>query len=67
MEVHAAALGGDMDTLRRLASTQANARTPEGYTPLSLAVSAGHEAACRLLLREGADVNAADNAGINGR
>ena len=37
---------------------------PEGYTPLSLAVSAGHNAVVRLLLREGVNLNASDGQGV---
>ena len=66
MEIHEAALVGDVEVLHKLARAQANARTAEGYTPLSLAVSAGHLAACHLLLREGADANAADSQGTTG-
>ena len=59
-----AALSGDLTQLRKYLPTHASARNCDGYTPLSLAVSAGHEEAVRLLLREGADVNSADNRGV---
>ena len=61
MSVFVAALEGDVASLRPHLPRSVNERTAEGYTPLSLAVSAGHVVACRLLLREGADVNAADD------
>ena len=59
-----AALQGDIETLKSLLPTQANRATPENFTPLSLAVSAGHVEACRLLLREGASPVAQDKSGI---
>ena len=62
--MHLAALRGDLDVLRKHAPLHANVATPEGYTALSLAASAGMIDACRLLLREGATVDAADNSGV---
>ena len=44
--------------------SDANLSTPEGYTPLSLAVSAGHSAVVRLLLREGVHLDAPDGQGV---
>ena len=43
---------------------RSNVSTPEGYTPLSLAVSAGHVEVCRLLLRQGAKADAPDRTGV---
>ena len=60
--IHRAALQGDVDTVRAHCSER-NTRTAEGYTPLGLAVSAGHEGVVRVLLREGVDVDAADFEG----
>lgn len=62
--VFVAALQADLVTLKPLLPALANASTPEGYTPLSLAVSAGHVDVCRLLLREGASANAQDRTGV---
>ena len=62
--IFVAALQGDIETLKSLLPTQANRATPENFTPLSLAVSAGHVEACRLLLREGASPDAQDKSGI---
>lgn len=62
--VFRAALAGNVQALRVQLPHRVNQRTAEGYTPLSLAVSAGHADACRLLLREGASVNNADNLGV---
>ena len=62
--VFVAALQGDLATLKSVLPARANAATPEGYTPLSLAVSAGHVEACRLLLRAGARPDAQDRAGV---
>ena len=45
-------------------SPRSNASTPEGYTPLSLATSAGHVEVCRLLLRQGATADARDRSGV---
>ena len=58
-----AALTGDVEVLREHLAAK-DAATPEGYTPLGLAVSAGHNEAVRILLREGVDVNASDNEGV---
>ena len=66
MGIFVAALQGDEALLRSLASQHANATTPEGFTPLSLAVSAGHLEASSILLREGAEVDAADKNGVTG-
>jgi|GEM_PF-4094372 len=41
----------------------ANARNPNGATPLQLAAAGGYLQAVQTLLANGADVNAADNAG----
>ena len=62
--MHLAALRGELDVLRKHAPLHANVATPEGHTALSLAASAGMIDACRLLLREGATVDAADNSGV---
>ena len=62
--IFVAALQGDIETLKSLLPTQVNRATPENFTPLSLAVSAGHVEACRLLLREGASPDAQDKSGI---
>ena len=61
--VFLAALQGDTTTLK-LRLREKDARTPEGYTPLSLATSAGHHVAIMLLLREGANPNKHDRAGV---
>ena len=58
-----ASLSGDLETVRAHLADK-DARTPEGYAPLGLAVSAGRNAVVRLLLREGADVNVADAQGV---
>jgi len=58
-----ASLGGDLETVRTHLADK-DARTPEGYAPLGLAVSAGRNAVVRLLLREGADVNVGDAQGV---
>ena len=62
--MHVAALRGDLASLQKLAPQHVNAATNEGYTPLSLSASAGMVDACRLLLREGACVDAADQTGV---
>ena len=62
--VFVAALQGDVATLKTLLPECTNRSTPEGYTPLSLAVSAGHAEICRVLLREGAQTDAADQSGV---
>jgi len=59
----AACLSGDVEVVRANLSDR-DEQTPEGYTPLSLAVSAGHNAVVRLLLREGANPNASDGQGV---
>ena len=63
--VFLAALQGNVATLKPLMPDQANYSTPEGYTPLSLSVSAGHLEACRLLLVHGADTDAQDACGVS--
>ena len=62
--VFRAALAGDVKALRAHLPHRVDQRTAEGYTPLSLAVSAGHADACRLLLREGASVDDSDELGV---
>ena len=61
--IYTAALAGDLRRLRDLTHLR-NTATSEGYTPLGLAVSAGQTEAVRLLLREGVQVDAADNIGV---
>ena len=61
--VFKAALRGDLDVLRQLLDRR-DAATQEGYTPLSLAVSAQHVEASRLLLSNGVRVDAADFQGV---
>ena len=63
--IFVAALQGDLQTLRKHAQ-HVNSKTPEGYTPLSLCVSAGHTGCSAFLLREGAVADAADNGGTTG-
>ena len=63
--VFVAALNGDFHTIKTLLPAEANASTPEGYTPLSLAVSAQHMDVVRLLLREGAQLDAQDQDGVS--
>ena len=52
MTVHQAALRGDVEALSAM-TVERDVATPEGFTPLSLAVSAGKDEAVKWLLREG--------------
>ncbi|KAL1530075.1 hypothetical protein AB1Y20_000997 [Prymnesium parvum] len=61
--VFRAALRGDVHVLRRSIHLL-NTCTPEGYTPLSLAVSAGRVEAARLILAHGGRTDAADFEGV---
>ena len=61
--IFAACLSGDVEVVRANLFDR-DEQMPEGYTPLSLAVSAGHSAVVRLLLREGVNVNASDGQGV---
>jgi ankyrin repeat protein len=64
--LHAAAMGGDTETLRVLLgfATDVNAKNiPFGLTPLSYAAGNGNVAAVRMLLAKGADVNAVGSDG----
>ena len=61
--VFKAALCGDLRALHAHMYLR-NARTPEGYEPLGLAVSAGQVESTKLLLRAGVNVDAADEAGV---
>lgn len=48
----------------KTAETAAPAKDPDGNTPLILAVNKGDTAEVRRLIESGADVNAANNAGV---
>lgn len=63
-EIFVAALNGDIAALKPHVPSDVNKATPEGYTPLSLATSAQHVQVVCLLLREGANVDSQDQAGI---
>ena len=62
--VFTAALQNDLQAIKALVPGMVNAATPEGYTPLSLSTSAGHLEIVRVLLREGATVDAQDQSGV---
>ncbi len=47
------------------AGTNINVRSRQGYTPLMVAASHGHDEIVRLLLQKGADLTAVDAAGRN--
>jgi ankyrin repeat protein len=67
-EAHVAARAGDLVTLEALLSQDphlVSAVDENGRTPLHIAAAAGQEEAVRLLLQRGADVNAADAAGMS--
>jgi ankyrin repeat protein len=67
-EAHVAARAGDLATLEALLSQDpdvVNAVDENGRTPLHMAAATGQEEAVRLLLQRGADVNAADAAGMS--
>jgi ankyrin repeat protein len=67
-EAHVAARAGDLVTLEALLSKDpdlVNAVDENGRTPLHMAAATGQEEAVRLLLQRGADVNAADAAGMS--
>ena len=56
---------GDIDQMQALLRRRANvnARNPQGWTPLHIAVAGGDITLVDLLLRHGADVNAASYVG----
>ena len=61
LPAYEAAAFGRIDRLRRLLeedSAAANARSPDGFSALHLAIFGGSEDAVRLLVEHGADVNA---------
>lgn len=58
-----AALKGDLETLRLLVDKR-DTSTAEGYTALSLSVSAGHAEVARMLLASGVTIDAADFQGV---
>jgi len=67
-EAHEAARAGDMATLEALLEQDpelVNAADERGRTPLHYAAGFGREEAVRLLLQRGADINAADAAGVS--
>mmetsp|Transcript_37702 Transcript_37702/g.124902 ORF Transcript_37702/g.124902 Transcript_37702/m.124902 type:complete len:660 (+) Transcript_37702:14-1993(+) len=63
-DIHAAALQGDIAAVRELIDKRDDRMEAGGYTPLGLAVSAGHVEIVRLLLRETVTVDAADDEGV---
>ena len=65
-EIHDAAREGNADLIRDICSQHPDLveeRTAQGSTPLAVAASGGHLAAVELLLKLGADVNAANRIG----
>jgi len=62
-DIFAAALQGDLATVRSLMDRRDERMPSGGYSALGLAVSAGHTEIARLLLREGVSVDAADDEG----
>ena len=66
LRLHAAAVRGDMGEIESLVQSDRSllaARDSEGSTALHYVVMVGPEAACHLLVKLGADVNAKDNYG----
>src|SRR3954447_911037 len=67
LPVYEAAAFGRIDRLRRLLDEDpavASSSSPDGFTPLHLAIYGGSEQAVRLLLERGADPNALATADI---
>ena len=63
-DIFAAALQGDLASMRSLLAHRDERMGAGGYTALGLAVSAGHVEIVRLLLREGVTIDAADDEGV---
>ena len=66
LEGHAAAVKGDVATLKGLAAENKRAllaRDQNGWQPLHEAVRAGHLGAVKLLVEHGADINSVTNGG----